>query len=77
MLHQTMKWEIHKISPNDESVYVINSRNGTIRQFSVPGAEDGWMVGNMLIIRCATGYFWEVEPDSGSRRRIQGQQPLI
>lgn len=77
MLDQALKWQIYKISPNEESIYVINSRNGTIRQFSVPGAEDAWMVGNLLVIRCTTGYFWEVEPDCGSRRRIHGQQPLL
>ena len=55
MLDQALKWQIYKISPNEESIYVINSRNGTIRQFSVPAAEDAWMVGNLLIIRCTSG----------------------
>jgi hypothetical protein len=43
----------------------------------VPGVEDAWIKGEKLIIKAKTGYFWEVEPESGSRKRIFGQQPLL
>lgn len=68
-----MHCEVHRISPNEESIYVINLKTGTVRKFSVPGAEDAWITGTLLIIKCSTGYFWEIEPHQGSRRRIQGQ----
>lgn len=72
-----MKWIIQRICPREESVYLVAPECGTLRQISVPGAEDAWIKGERLIIRAKTGYFWEVEPESGSRKRIFGQQPLL
>lgn len=77
MFDQTVGWEIQRISPREESVYLVNPSSGAIRHISVPGADDAWIKGGMVIIRCRTGYFWEVEPSSGARRRIFGQQPLL
>lgn len=50
---------------------------GTVRQLSVPGAVDAFIKNGKVIIRAATGFFWEVDPDTGARRRIFGQQPLL
>ena len=72
-----MEWEIFKICPREESVYVRKPSCGTVRHFSVPGAVDAFIKNRQLIIRAKTGYFWEVDPDSGARRRILGQQPLL
>lgn len=72
-----MEWEIQKICPREESVYLRKISCGTIRQISVPGAADAFFRNNLLVIRSRTGFFWEVEPESGSRRRIFGQQPLL
>lgn len=72
-----MVWVIQRICPREESVFLAKSDCGTLRQISVPGAEEAWFKGNKLIIKAKTGYFWEVEPDSGSRKRVFGQQPLL
>lgn len=72
-----MHWIIQRICPKEESVYLVKPECGSMRQLSVPGAEDAWIQGAKVIIRARTGYFWEVDPDDGSRRRIFGQQPLL
>ncbi len=73
----TMAWEIQKICPREESVFLLKPSCGTIRQISVPGAVDAFFKNGQLIIRAKTGYYWEVNPESGARRRIFGQQPLL
>lgn len=72
-----MKWIIQKIAQKEESVYLVKPECGALRQISVPGAEDAWIKGEKLIIKAKTGYFWEIDPDSGARRRVFGQQPLL
>ena len=72
-----MSWVIQRICPREESIFLVKLVCGSLRQISVPGAEDAWFKGEKLIIKAKTGYFWEVEPDSGARRRIFGQQPLL
>jgi len=72
-----MNWVIQRICPREESIFLVKPDCGSLRQISVPGAEDAWIKGEKLIIRAKTGYFWEVEPDSGARRRIFGQLELL
>ena len=72
-----MKWTIQRICPKEESVFLVNPDTGLIRQISVPGAEAAWIQSDRLIIRSKTGYLWEVEPDTGARRRVMSQQPLL
>ena len=72
-----MEWQIQKISPREESIFLLKPSCGTIRQFSVPGAVDAFIKNGKVIIRAKTGYFWEVDPDTGTRKRIFGQQPLL
>lgn len=74
---EIMRWQVHRVSPEDDSVYLLNLASGSIRHISVPGVEDAWINGKNLIIRCKTGYFWEVDPSSGARRRISNQQGLL
>lgn len=64
-----MKWSIQRICPEEDSVYLINLDNGLTRQISVPGAVAAWLAGELLMIRAKTGFLWEVEPDTGARRR--------
>lgn len=72
-----MKWTIQKISPKEESVYLVNSDCGVLRKISVPGTQDAWINGDRVIIKSKTGYFWEIDPDTGWRKRMFGQQPLL
>jgi hypothetical protein len=72
-----MKWIIQRICPRESSVFLVKPECGALRQISVPGVEDAWIKDNKLIIKAKTGYFWEVEPESGSRKRVFGQHPLL
>ena len=72
-----MDWIIQRICPREESVFLLKPACGSLRQISVPGAEEAWVEGEKLIIRAKTGYIWEVDPDTGARRRGFGQQPLL
>lgn len=72
-----MKWTIDRISPNEDSIYLVNRATGSVRQVSVPGAEDAWFRGAVLVIRAKTGFLWEVDPDNGSRRRLMAQQDFL
>jgi len=72
-----MKWIIQRICTRESSVYLIKPECGALRQISVPGVENAWIKGEKVIIKAKTGYFWEVEQDSGARKRIFGQQPLL
>lgn len=65
-----MKWQIQRVSPEEASVFLVNPETGTTRQISVPGTEDAWFEHGLLMIRASTGYLWEVEPNSGSRKRV-------
>ena len=77
MQRPAITWEVQRVCPREESVYLVNPSTGSIRHISVPGAEDAWINNGVVIIRCRTGYFWQVEPTTGARRRIFGQQPLL
>ncbi len=72
-----MKWIIQRICARKSSVYLVKPECGALRQISVPGVEEAWIKGGKVIIKAKTGYFWEVEPESGSRKRIFGQQTLL
>ncbi len=72
-----MQWIIQKISPKEESVWLVKPACGALRHISVPGAEDAFFRNEKLIVKSSTGYYWEVDPESGARRRIFGQQPLL
>jgi hypothetical protein len=75
--HCHMKWIIQCICARESSVYLVKPECGALRQISVPGVEDAWIKGEKLIIKATIGYFWEVEPESESRKRIFGRQPLL
>lgn len=68
-----MTWIVQRVCQREESIYLSKADSGIVRQISVPGAEEAWMKGDRLIIRAKTGYWWEVEPDTGARRRILAQ----
>ena len=72
-----MKWAVQRICPKEESVFLVNADTGLIRQISVPGAEEAWVDNDLIIIRSRMGYLWEVEPDTGARRRTSSQQILL
>ena len=72
-----MDWIIQRISPNEESVWLVKPKCGALRHISVPGAQDAFFKNDKLIIKSKTGYFWEIDPETGSRKRLYGQQPLI
>lgn len=65
-----MEWIIERISAREESVYLVKPSTGTHRQISVPGAIDAAMRGDRLLITANTGFLWEVDPDTGSRKRL-------
>lgn len=58
-------------------MFLLKPTCGTVRQLSVLGAVDAFIKNGKVIILAATGFFWEVDPDTGDRRRIFGQQPLL
>ena len=64
-----MEWIIDRISSAEESVYLRKPLIGTTRKISVPGAVNARLEGNRLMILASTGYVWEVNPDSGHRKR--------
>ena len=72
-----MDWIIQRICPKEESVFLVKPACGSLRHISVPGVEDAFFQNDKLIIRSKTGYFWEVDPETGARKRIFGQQPLL
>lgn len=69
-----MKWSIERICAKEESVFLIQEESGTLRQISVPGAEDAWVESGFIMIRSRTGYVWEVEPDTCARRRMMADR---
>lgn len=64
-----MSWLILSISPDKESVFLEQESTGITRQISVPGAVDAYFEGSKLIIKASTGCVWEVDPNTGSRKR--------
>ena len=71
-----MEWVVERISARDESVYLVKPLTGARRQISVPGATDALLRDGRLFITTSTGFLWEVDPDTGSRKRTpqQGSQ---
>lgn len=65
-----MSWSIESVSPGKESVFLEQTGTGITRQISVPGAVDAFFEGGVLIIKASTGCVWEVDPNTGSRRRV-------
>mgnify|MGYP004664754785 CR=1 FL=1 len=66
-----MSWSIQSISPAKESVFLEQIGTGITRQISVPGAVDAFFEGAMLVIKASTGCIWEVDPETGARKRIR------
>lgn len=64
-------WLIDRVSPQDETVFLTKAETGTQRQFSVPGALIATIENGKLLIQSSTGWMWEVEPETGARRRFQ------
>jgi hypothetical protein len=64
-----MEWIIERISTAEESVYLRKPLVGTTRKISVPGALNARLEGDRLIILASTGFVWEVNPDTGHRKR--------
>lgn len=65
-----MSWSIQSVSADKESVFLEQAGTGITRQISVPGATDAFFEGGMLMIKASTGCVWEVNPDTGSRKRV-------
>lgn len=63
-----MEWTIERISVKDEAVY-LRQLSGVTRKISVPGALKACLENGRLLIWSNTGYLWEVNPDSGHRKR--------
>ena len=63
-------WLIDHVSPEDETVFLSKAATGTLRQFSVPGALVATIKNGKLVIETSTGWTWEVEPETGARRRF-------
>jgi hypothetical protein len=70
-----MEWIIERVSLQEESVYLKKPQHGIVRKISVPGAINACLDQGMLVIWASTGFVWEVEPQSGRRRRraIEGR----
>ncbi|MGV0999754.1 MAG: hypothetical protein ACOYBQ_10550 [Fluviibacter sp.] len=65
-----MSWSIQSVSAAKESVFLEQAGTGVTRQISVPGATDAFFNGEKLMIKASTGCVWEVDPTSGSRKRL-------
>lgn len=65
-----MSWSIQSVSADKESVFLEQAGTGITRQISVPGAIEAFFYGGMLVIKASTGCVWEVNPDTGSRKRV-------
>lgn len=63
-----MEWIIDRISVKEEAVY-LRKTSGVTRKISVPGALNACLENDRLMIWANTGYLWEVNPDSGHRKR--------
>lgn len=72
--NQKMSWSIQSISPSKESVFLEQTGTGVTRQISVPGATDAFFEGGMLMIKASTGCVWEVDPNTGSRKRLCNEE---
>ncbi len=64
-----MEWQIERVSPVEESVFLVDTHTGIQRKISVPGTQDALMNNGKLFIKTRAGFFWEVLPDTGSRKR--------
>jgi hypothetical protein len=54
-------------------VFLVKPATGTHRRISVPGAIDALLHNGKLMIQASTGFLWEVDPDTGSRKRLSSQ----
>ena len=63
-----MDWIIDRISVKEEAVYLLKP-SGVTRKISVPGALNACLENGLLLIWANTGYRWQVNPDSGHRKR--------
>lgn len=70
-----MTWSIEKISPEEDAVFLVNATTGIERKISVPGTQSASMNNNgRLYIKASTGFFWEVQPETGWRKRFSVNQ---
>jgi len=65
-----MDWVIERISPKDESVFLVKETTGVRRVISVPGLESAVLRENTLLIHSNKGFYWLIDPATGSRRRF-------
>ncbi len=68
-----MEWVIERVCTSEESVFLVKPATGTHRRISVPGAIDALLHNGKLMIQASTGFLWEVDPDTGSRKRLSSQ----
>ena len=66
-----MDWIIERVNSSEEAVYLRKPLLGIGRKICVPGACDAYIEDGKLVILANTGFVWEVEPYSGSRRRMR------
>jgi hypothetical protein len=63
-------WLIDYVSPQRQTVFLSNPATGMLRQISVPGALVATIENGKVLIQTSTGWTWEVEPETGARRRF-------
>lgn len=64
-----MDWIIERVNTKEEAVYLRKPLFGVTRKISVPGAVKACLEKGHLLIWASTGHLWEVNPDSGHRKR--------
>jgi hypothetical protein len=64
-----MNWIIERVSTKEEAVYLRKPEAGVTRKISVPGVINACIEKGKLLIWANTGYLWEVNPDTGHRKR--------
>ena len=64
-----MEWKIERISLGEEAVLLVDTLTGIHRKIAVPGTQDAAMNNGKLFIKTTTGFFWEISPETGSRKR--------
>ncbi len=64
-----MEWEIERVSRVEETVFLVDALTGIHRKISVPGTQGAAMKNGKLLIKTTNGFFWEISPETGSRKR--------
>ena len=64
-------WQIQDIDHVFHMVALVCSTTPTIKRFGVPGPIDGAeVVGEHLLVHCASGVTWAIRISDGSRRKL-------